>query len=154
MRLGNLALLLTATLVGIANAHVAWAAAPQGVWLIDGEAAVQLFDCSGLLCGRLLWLQDARDSQGGPKRDKRNPDQALRHRELCGMTLIWGLHQSGPNRWDDGWFYYPDSGRTYNLKMELTGSDALVARFYRGSSFVGETKTLTRVQHGTSKGWC
>lgn len=141
-------------MAGIAGAHVASAAAPQGVWLIDGEAAVQIFDCNGLLCGRLLWLQTARDSQGHPKRDKRNPDPALRQRELCGMTVIWGLHQSGPNRWDDGWFYYPDSGKTYNVKMELTGSDALAARFYRGTSLVGKTKTLTRVQHGTSKGGC
>jgi uncharacterized protein (DUF2147 family) len=154
MRLGILALLLTATMAGIATAHVAWAAAPQGVWLIDGAAAVQIFDCNGLLCGRLLWLQTTHDSQGGPTRDTRNPDPALRQRELCGMTLIWGLHQSGPNRWDDGWFYHPASGKTYNVKMELTDSDALVARFYRGVSLVGETKTLTRVQHGTSKGWC
>jgi uncharacterized protein (DUF2147 family) len=154
MKLGKLALLLAAAIAGVAHAHLASAEVPQGVWLIAGEAAVQIFDCNGLLCGRILWLQTARDSEGQPKRDKRNPDPALRQRELCGMTLIWGLHQSGPNRWDDGWFYYPGSGKTYNVKMELTGSDALVARFYRGVSLVGETKTLTRVQHGTSKGWC
>lgn len=141
-------------MAGIANAHMASAEVPQGVWLIDGEAAVQIFDCNGLLCGRLRWLQTADDPQGQLKRDKRNPDPALRQRELCGLTLIWGLRPTGPNHWDNGSFYYPDSGKTYSLRMELTPSDALVARFYQGISFVGETKTLTRVQHGTSKGWC
>jgi uncharacterized protein (DUF2147 family) len=127
---------------------------PEGVWLIKGEAAVQIFDCNGRLCGRILWLQSPYDAQGQLKRDKRNPDPALRQREPCGLTLIWDLRSTGPNHWDDGWFYHPDSGRTYNTKMELTSSDTLVAHFYQGTSFVGETKTLSRALHGTSEGWC
>ena len=81
-------------------------------------------------------------SQGQLKRDMKNPDPALRQRELCGLTVLWGLRSSGPNHWDDGWFYYPTSGTTYNIKMELTSSDALVARFYQGTSFVGETENF------------
>jgi uncharacterized protein (DUF2147 family) len=95
-----------------------------------------------------------RDPEGQLKRDKRNPDPALRQRELCGLTVIRDLRSSGPNHWDDGWFYYPDSGKTYNMKMELTPSGALVARLYLGTSLVGETKTLKRVIQGTSEGWC
>ena len=142
MNLKCLVLLLISIVAGIANTHTASAEVPQGVWLIKGEAAVQLFDCNGLLCGRILWLQARHDFQGQLKRDKRNPDPALRQRELCGLTLIRDLRSTGPNRWDDGWFYYPDSGKTYNIKIELTSSDALVARLYQGTSFVGETKTL------------
>ena len=38
----------------------------DGAWLIDGTgAAVQIFDCSGQLCGRIVWLRMARDSVGG-----------------------------------------------------------------------------------------
>ena len=154
MRLKGLVLLLMSTMAGIANAHMASAQVPEGVWLIREEAAVQIFDCNGLLCGRILWLQTPHDPQGQLKRDKRNPDPALRQRELCGLTLIWDLRSTGPNHWDDGWFYYPDTGKTYNIKMELTSADALVARFYQGTSFVGETKTLSRALHGTSEGWC
>ena len=154
MKLKGLVLLLMSTMAGIVNAHIAAAEVPEGVWLIKGEVAVQIFDCNGLLCGRILWLQTPHDPQGQPKRDKRNPDPALRQRVLCGLTLIWDLRSTGPNHWDDGWFYYPDSGKIYNMKMELTSSDALVARFYQGTSFVGETKTLSRVLHGTSEGWC
>jgi hypothetical protein len=35
---------------------VASAGIPEGVWLIDNEAAVQIFDCRNLLCGRISWL--------------------------------------------------------------------------------------------------
>jgi uncharacterized protein (DUF2147 family) len=154
MKLKSLVLLLASGVAGIALAHKASAEVPDGVWLVNGEAAVQLFDCNTRLCGRILWLQAPRDAEGQPKRDKRNPDPALRQRELCGLTVIRDLRSSGPNQWGDGWFYYPDSGKTYNIKMELTSSDALVARLYLGSTLVGETRTLRRVGHGTSDGWC
>ena len=154
MKLKSLVLLLASTVAVIAPAPPASAGVPEGVWLVDGEAAVQIFACNSLLCGKIRWLQAPRDPQGQPKRDKRNPDPALRQRDLCGLTVIRDLRSTGPNHWDDGWFYYPDSGKTYNLKMELTSSGALVARFYLGTSLIGESKTLTRVAHGTSEGWC
>ena len=63
---------------------------PQGVWLIDNEVAVQIFDCSNLLCGRIVWLSIPRDPQGRLVLDKKNPDPALRQRPLCGLTIFWG----------------------------------------------------------------
>ncbi|MDP1960738.1 MAG: DUF2147 domain-containing protein [Reyranella sp.] len=154
MKLGALVLLLASAMGGIVIAPAASAEVPQGIWLIDGKAAVQIFDCKGLLCGRILWLQAPDDPEGQLKRDKNNPDPALRHRELCGLNVIWDLRPAGPDQWEGGWFYYPASGKTYNVKMELTPSSGIVARFYQGASIVGETKTLRRVPHGTSKGWC
>jgi uncharacterized protein (DUF2147 family) len=154
MKLKSLVLLLASTMAGIVHAHMASAEAPKGVWLIKGEAAVQIFECNSLLCGRILWLQAPRDAEGQLKRDGKNPDPALRQRELCGLTVIRDLRSSGPNHWGDGWFYYPDSGKTYNIKMELTSSDALVARLYLGTALIGESKTLRRVVQGTSEGWC
>jgi uncharacterized protein (DUF2147 family) len=153
MRLGNLLLLLAATVMaGLADPRTASAEGPQGVWLVDGEAAVEIFNCGGVICGRLLWLQAPHDAEGQPKRDNKNPDPALRQRQLCGLTIMWDLHSAGPNQWDGGWLYYPKSGQTYNVKAELTSSGTLIARFYQGSSIVGETKTLTRVRHGPSEG--
>lgn len=67
---------------------LARAAVPGGVWLIDGKVAVQIFDCSGLLCGRIVWLQTPRDPQGQLNRDRNNPDPALRQRRLCGLTIL------------------------------------------------------------------
>ena len=154
MKRKSLALLLASTIGGIANAHTASAEVPEGVWLVDGEAAVQIFACNSLLCGRIRWLQAPRDSQGQLKRDARNPDPALRQRDVCGLTIVRDLRSTGPNHWDDGWLYNPASGKTYSIKMELTSSGALVARLYLGTALIGESKTLTRVVQGTSEGWC
>jgi uncharacterized protein (DUF2147 family) len=129
-------------------------AVPEGVWLIDGKAAVQIFNCDGLLCGRILWLQTPRDPQGQLNRDRNNPDPALRQRRLCGMTILWGLRSSAPNRWDGGWFYNPEDGKTYNVTAELRSADLIVARIYSGVRIFGQTKSLVRVRHGTSDGWC
>ena len=132
---------------------MAFAAVPNGVWLIDGKAAVQIFDCSGLLCGRILWLQVSRDPQGQLNRDRNNPDPALRQRRLCGLTILWDLRSVGPARWGGGWFYNPDDGKTYRVSAELKSANLIVARIYLGVPLLGETKTLLRVAHGTSDGW-
>ncbi len=73
---------------------------------------------------------------------------------LCGLTLVWNLRPTGPGQWEDGKLYDPASGHTYDVKLELTASDALVARVYQGALLVSETKAVSRVQHGMSEGWC
>jgi uncharacterized protein (DUF2147 family) len=138
----------------IAQAAVPQAAVPLGVWLIDAKAAVQIFDCSGLMCGRILWLYKPRDSQGALDEDKNNPDPALQKRNLCGLTILWNLRPDGPGHWSDGWFYNPDDGHTYRVKAELTSADVLTARIYSWISLFGKTKTLIRVPQGVSEGWC
>jgi len=129
-------------------------AVPLGVWLIDSKAAVQLFDCDGLLCGRVIWLLVPRDQQGELKLDKNNPNLALRQRPLCGPTILWGLHPSGPDRWRDGWFYNPDDGKTYRVSAQLKSADVIIARIYAGVPLFGKTKTLLRIAQGSSEGWC
>ena len=67
------------------------AIAPNGAWFIDGTGgAAQIFDCSGLLCGRIIWLWTARDTAGRPASDKKNPDPVFRQRLLCGLTILQG----------------------------------------------------------------
>jgi uncharacterized protein (DUF2147 family) len=127
---------------------------PQGVWLIDGRAAVQIYDCAGLMCGRILWMVEPRNAEGELDRDKHNPDPALRRRTLCGLTMLWGLHPDGPDRWRDGWFYNPHDGVTYRVSARQTSADVLIARIYIGVPLLGQTKTLIRVPHGVSDGWC
>lgn len=136
------------------SSTAAWTAVPQGVWLMDARVTVQIYSCADLLCGRILWLQSPRDPQGQWDRDKKNPDPALRRRRLCGLTILWNLHPTSPQRWRSGWFYNPENGKTYNVTALLKTADVLVARIYLGIPLFGETKTLTRVPHGTSKGWC
>ena len=73
-----------------ASHSVPSAGIPEGVWLIDNEVAVQIFDCSNLLCGRILWLLVPRNPQGQLVRDKKNPQPALRQRPLCVLDHLLG----------------------------------------------------------------
>jgi uncharacterized protein (DUF2147 family) len=111
-QIGCAALVLIGLAVSVPRT-AASAGIPEGVWLIDNKVAVQIFDCSNLLCGRILWLSIPRDPQSRLDRDKKNPQPALRQRPLCGLTILWGLRPAGPDRWTDGWFYNPDDGDTY-----------------------------------------
>jgi uncharacterized protein (DUF2147 family) len=127
---------------------------PQGVWLMDGRVAVQIHDCAQLMCGRIIWLRVPRDAGGVLDRDKNNPDPALRDRKLCGLTILRGLRPTGGNRWKDGQFYNPDDGKTYRVTAQIKSPDQMVARIYLGLPILGQTKTLDRVTHDTTEGWC
>ena len=153
--LGLPAALLIATATAlIAPGLMASTSIPQGVWLIDKMAAVEIFGCNGLLCGRILWLQSPRDPKGQLSRDKNNRNPALRERRLCGLTMLWNLHPSGSDSWEGGRFYNPEDGKTYRVSAHLKSADMLVARIYLGVPAFGKTKVLHRVAHGTSEGWC
>lgn len=145
------AMLLFSSSVSVPQAA---AAVPQGIWIMGTKVAVQVFDCSGLLCGRVIWLKAPLDPQGLLKRDRLNPDAALRDRQVCGPTIIWNMHPVNPGHWKDGWFYNADDGGTYRLTMELQSDDVMVARVYVGTPIFGETRTLVRVPMGIGAGWC
>ena len=127
---------------------------PEGVWLVDPNSAVQIFDCNGSLCGRVVWLRNVRDPSGQIQRDKKNPNPAERPRLVCGMTVLWGLKPAGSGRWAGGWFYNPDDGDTYSVTAELRSGDVIEARIYKVLPFFGMTKTLLRVPRLSSEGWC
>jgi uncharacterized protein (DUF2147 family) len=126
-----------------------------GAWFIEGTgAALQIFDCSGLLCGRIAWLEKARDTAGHPAQDNKNPEPAFRQRPLCGLTILRGLHPAGLDDWNSGSLYNPDDGQTYRVSAKLHSPDMLVARIYVGMPVFGETKTLRWVPRLGSEGRC
>jgi len=125
-----------------------------GVWLLEDRVAIQFFECGDMVCGRVIWVKESLDAQGLLKRDKYNPDPALRGRQVCGPTIIWNLNPADASHWVDGWFYNPDDGATYRVKLEIRSADVISARIYEGVSLMGKTKTLTRVPIGISAGWC
>jgi uncharacterized protein (DUF2147 family) len=127
---------------------------PQGIWLIDGKVAVQIFDCGSLLCGRIVWLRAPRDAAGALHIDNKNPDLALRSRLVCGLTILEGLQPSGPARWKNGRFYNPEDGRRYNVAAELKSQDMMVARIYLGVPLLGQTKVLRRIPELSAAGSC
>jgi uncharacterized protein (DUF2147 family) len=152
--LGRILLLVSAIALLLASPADAQPAVPDRVWLMDGRVAVQVFECEGLMCGRIVWLVRPRDAQGDLDRDGKNPLPSLRQRKLCGLTILWGLRPTGSGNWVDGWFYNPEDGKSYRVKANLKSDDVLVARIYAGLPIFGKTKTLARAPHGVSEGWC
>lgn len=147
-----------ALLFGCASVPVQRAAAagvvPPGTWRMGEKVAILIFECGGMLCGRVAWLKEPFNAQGLLKRDGLNPDRALRQRQVCGPTIIWNLRSTDPNRWEGGWLYNPDDGITYRAGIELKSPDEIIARIYLAYPVFGVTRTLIRVSQGTAAGWC
>ena len=112
--------------------------------MFANRVGLQIFDCSGFLCGKIVWLLRPDNPAGQPDLDYLNPDPALRQRHLCGLTIIWGMQPNGENRWSKGWLYDPKDGVTYNLTAELTSPTIITARVYRGTPLLGRTEILVR----------
>jgi uncharacterized protein (DUF2147 family) len=111
---------------------------PDGTWLISQRVALDIFPCRNALCGRVAWL--------------RNP--ALRTKEMCSRTIIWGLTSEGPAQWGNGWFFDPEDGDTYNVSAQVESVDRISARIYKGISLFGRTEVLTRIAPRSLPGWC
>jgi hypothetical protein len=78
------------------------ASVPGGTWMFANRVALQIFDCNGLLCGRIVWLLRPDNPAGQPDLDNLNPDPALRQRHLCGLTIVWGMGTNGQDHWANG----------------------------------------------------
>jgi uncharacterized protein (DUF2147 family) len=127
---------------------------PQGTWMFANRVAVQVFDCSGQLCGKIVWLLRPRTPAGQPDLDTRNPDPSLRQRHLCGLTIIWGLQPAAPRHWSGGRLYDPKDGVTYDVNAELTTPTTISARVYRGAPVFGRTEILIRNPQLSFDGRC
>ena len=124
---------------------------PAGVWLTEGrDAAVAIGRCGGefslMVCGRIVWLQNATDESGQPRLDSRNPDPVGRSRPICGLVVMGGLTPSGPNSWAGGTVYNPQDGRIYSGDMTMLSGTTLRVRAYLGVPFFGETQIWTRAE--------
>lgn len=94
-------------------------ASPYGIWRMEnGKVTVRISDCGGKLCGAIVGLRKPLDKKGKPKRDKHNPNPALRNRPIIGLAIINGLKPDGEGEWE-GKIYNPDDGNTYSSKARL-----------------------------------
>jgi uncharacterized protein (DUF2147 family) len=141
-------------LLAVMDSRPALSQVPEGTWLLANRVAVEVFDCSGLLCGRIVWLVRPRTPEGQPDFDHLNPDPSLRQRHLCGLTIIWGLQPDSPGHWSSGWLYDPQDGVTYDVTAELTAPNMMSARVYRGAPLFGRTEILIRDPQLSFDGRC
>ena len=99
----------------------AFAAQPiDGTWITqDGRAQVTIGPCAGAAaaarCGRISRI--LAPTPDGPPRDSRNPNKALRDRQVQGLTVLSGFTDRGSD-WR-GRIYSPEEGKTYRSILKL-----------------------------------
>lgn len=131
------ALVLVAALAGAAPARNP---PPTGVWITaDRSAIIQFGSCASRLCATLVWARE-----GLTGRDEQNHDARLRYRPLCNLAIVGGLSPDGDDKWAGGWFYDPESGATYRLRL-TRGSSAVKLFIMDEKDRVLETETLRPV---------
>ncbi|HYO96341.1 MAG TPA: DUF2147 domain-containing protein [Polyangiaceae bacterium] len=78
-----------------------------------------------------------------PRKDTFNKDPKLRDRPVLGMVLMWNLvYRDG--KYEGGYVYNPEDGRTYRVAASLNGFSSLKLRGYLGIPLLGQTQNFTR----------
>jgi len=130
--------------------------AVRGLWVDHREVdkrkvAVWIEECDGLLCGRIHWQKKPLSSDGQPKRDRHNPDAALRDRPLCGLKILSGFRRANEGTWSAGSIYNPSDGRTYSSTISLEPDGSMRVRGYVGLSLFGKTVEWVRPQENLAR---
>jgi len=105
-------------------------------WSPKKDAKIEIYKKGNLYYGKTTWASTKR-------KDLKNPDPALRERDLLGVELFTNfVYKDGS--YEDGKIYDPESGKTYDCKMSLTGKN-LKVRGYLGISLFGRTEIFERI---------
>ncbi|SFC46984.1 Uncharacterized conserved protein, DUF2147 family [Bosea sp. CRIB-10] len=86
----------------------------------DGESEIAISRCGPALCGKIVWLKEARF-------DIFNPNEGLRKRSLLGLQVLSGFKPAAKGALE-GEGYNPADGKTYRTTLELTSARSLVVR--------------------------
>ncbi|HLA59548.1 MAG TPA: DUF2147 domain-containing protein [Puia sp.] len=106
-------------------------------WSPKKDAKIEIFKRGNKYYGRSVWVETLR-------KDSENPDETLKDREVLGIELLTGF-SFNEGSYTDGKIYDPESGKTYDCKLTLTGK-ILKVRGYIGISLFGRTETFERIK--------
>jgi uncharacterized protein (DUF2147 family) len=111
-----------------------------GNWLTEGrDGIIEISLASdGSYQGRIVGGND-------PQRlDQHNPDPARRGQTLLGQIILKGMRYDGEGKWSAGTIYDPDSGRTYQCRLQRLDAERLQVRGFLGISLLGRSQLWTR----------
>lgn len=118
-----------------------------GVWETgSGKARVKIIKSGNYYYGRIVWLREPNNEEGKPKVDKNNPDETLRQTPLLGLRMLKSFEFKGDNLWEEGTIYDPESGSTYNCKINLEDPNTMNIRGFIGISAFGRTDVWKRIE--------
>ena len=121
-----------------ANGHPGNADEIVGVyWSPKKDAKIEIFKRQNQYYGRSIWVASMR-------KDVKNPDESLKNRDVLGIELLTGF-SFRDDSYTDGKIYDPESGKTYDCKMTLTGK-MLKVRGYIGISLFGRTEIFEKIK--------
>lgn len=148
MKLAATGSVLSLLLTAMSPAHAA-DASPVGRWVTysdrthkpTGVIAIKLEH--GALTGTVL--QQFNRPASLPPATCRKCDGPLKDAPIIGMTIMWGLTNSGGAVWDNGSILDPNSGNIYSAKVEIEdGGQKLLVRGYLGISLLGRSQEWIR----------
>jgi uncharacterized protein (DUF2147 family) len=103
------------------------AAEPTGIWIDHtGSGAVEITNCGGALCGRVVWVKDGASASA------------------CGMQILGNVKAVAGGKWDNGWIYDPEEKAKYSVEITPMGADRLKVMGYMGSKMLSETMMWKR----------
>ncbi len=138
--------LIFATLVANSQTKTLEADKILGVWQTgSGKGRIQITKYGEKFGGKIIWLKEPNDSNGNPKLDKKNPDDAKKKNTTLGLNNLLGFSYEGKGKYENGTIYDPENGKTYKCIITMEADNILKVRGYIGFSMIGRTDTWTRV---------
>ncbi|MDA0221795.1 MAG: DUF2147 domain-containing protein [Proteobacteria bacterium] len=103
-----------------------------GLWLTEKKKVlIEFYPCANEVCGRIVWLGKPYLKSGELRRDTHNSDPSLRSRGWCGIEVVKGLEPEDGKYWENGKFYNPKDGSTYDLDLGPVRGDTIKALLNR-----------------------
>jgi uncharacterized protein (DUF2147 family) len=116
-----------------------------GVWESEEkDLQIEIFDEGDEMAGRMIYFKCASDEVMRNSKDVNNPDETLVDRNLLGLKLVTQLSYKGDGLWDDGKIYDPNSGYTYDARIQLTDANTATVRGYWKFKWLGRSMVFNR----------
>ena len=119
-----------------------------GKWMsTEKNLIVQVYKEGNDYKAKVVWFKNVDTSKAMDEwTDKHNPDPALRHRKLIGMSILEGMdYVPKTNSWEHGKIYDAKNGRHWSASAYIDKAGLLKVTGYWQFKFIGRTMTFTRV---------
>ncbi len=111
-----------------------------GEWLSPKkDSRVRIYRQANAYYGRITW------GTGGSAKDEKNPNPALRNRDVVGLVILNNFTHDGDYTWQNGTIYDPREGKTYACKLTLKDANTLSIRGYVGVSLFGRSEIWSKL---------
>jgi uncharacterized protein (DUF2147 family) len=116
-----------------------------GIWESEEKnLQIEMFEDGDHYAGRMIYFKCESDDVMRSLEDTENPDETLTGRKLLGLMLVTKLAYQGEDVWDDGKIYDPNSGYTFEARIQLTDPNTAIVRGYWKYRWFGKSMVFKR----------